>query len=89
MSGVPPLPHKLPITTEHYCLGVGEDKDGRSIYEVVNQETGVVEYDDYILPRSLEALYNLTEKLTDVYKNLEAPTLELVRERKDGEGSLH
>jgi len=93
MNGANPLTHsKLPILTEYYQLGIGEDKNGRSIYEVLNLETGVVEYDDYILPRSLEALFNLTEKLTDVYKTLgeDKPTsLSLVKGEADGEGSLH
>ena len=93
MNGVhPSMPNLLPITTELYTLGVGEDKDGKPMYEVMNTETGVVEYDDYILPRSIEALDNLTEKLVEVQQRRAKTTLALVGEAKgetDGKGSLH
>jgi hypothetical protein len=89
------LKSKLPIHTEYYALGVGEDSDKKPIYQVMNLETGVVEYDDYILPRSLEALENLTEKLGEVYNSLAkdkaelAPLTLVTKEKEDGEGSIH
>ena len=95
MNGVRPLTQsKLPILTDYYQLGVGEDENGKSIYNVVNIETGVVEYDDYILPRSIEALTNLTEKLGEVYielgKDKQLPlALVPTKGEEDGEGSIH
>lgn len=92
-SGEHPLKSKLPIHTEHYALVVGKDGNEKPIYQVTNLETGVVEYDDYILPRSLEALDNLTEKLSEVYnsmgKDKALAPLSLVSKEKDDEGSLH
>ncbi len=93
-SGELPLKSKLPIHTEHYALGVGEDANEKPIYQVTNLETGVVEYDDYILPRSLEALDNLTNKLTEMYNSMVkdkslAPLSLVSKEKPDGEGSLH
>ena len=85
-------PKNLPINTEYYALGIGTDANDRSIYQVVNIETGVVEYDDYILPRSIEALYSLTSKLAEAYLELskdKAPLSLVVKGEKDGEGSIH
>ncbi len=83
---------KLPIHTEYYTLGVGKSVDDRPIYEVVNMETGVVEYDDFILPRSIEALHNLNTRLTEAYLELSAETAPLslvAKGDKDEKGSLH
>ena len=89
---------KLPITRKFYELRVGMDTNDRSIYQVINLESGVVEYDDYILPRSIEALDNLNEKLAQVYAGkvtaaavANRPNLVVVKdkEKEDGEGSLH
>ncbi len=83
----------LPITLGYYTLDVGTDKDDKYIYQVTNRESGVVEYDDYILPRSFEAMTNLNDKLTEVYLEMskdKAP-LELVVKKGEGndKGSLH
>lgn len=82
----------LPITLGYYSLRVGKDQEKRAIYQVVNAETGVVEYDDYILPRSFEAMTNLNEKLTEVYLELskdKAPLALVAQGEKDGKGSVH
>jgi len=84
---------KLPITTDYYQLGVGKDEHDKPFYQVMNIESGVVEYDDYILPRSIEALYNLTEKLDEVYTkqgtDKQLPLTLVTKGETDGEGSLH
>lgn len=58
--------HKLPYVTEHYELVVGEDADGKACYHVRSLQHGVTEYEDYIYPRSVEALHNLEIRWKEV-----------------------
>lgn len=70
--------------TENYFIDLGSNKeDGADIYQIINRETGVIEYDDFILPRTIEALLNLEEKLQEanrIYEHGESPSLSLVEE---------
>ena len=80
--------------TEHYELVIGKDDKDQAIYQVVNRATKVIEYDDYILPRSLDAMSNLEEKLVDADKvfrqAVAADTLSLVVVGDENDkGSLH
>ena len=56
--------------TEYYALQVVDDTKSSLKYQLVNLETGVVEYDGYVLYRALEALNELTQKLRQVYPRL-------------------
>jgi len=54
--------------TNNYTIEVGatvEDGENKLIYQIVNKDTNVVEYDDFILPRTIEALTNLQDKLDE------------------------
>lgn len=92
MLGVLMTKHNLPINTEHYALGIGKDDKDRPVYQVTNVESGIVEYDDYILPRSIEALWNLTDKLNEAYEMIskdKAPLALVIKGEKDETGSIH
>lgn len=54
--------------TEHYIIRVGNAVGAgegvtQSIYHIINKEYNVIEYEDAILPRTIESLYNLQELL--------------------------
>lgn len=92
MHGVLMTKPNLPINTEHYALGIGKDDKDRPVYQVTNVESGIVEYDDYILPRSIEALWNLTDKLNEAYEMIskdKAPLALVIKGEKDETGSIH
>lgn len=66
--------------------------DKSTIYCIVNNESGVVEYDDYVLPRIIDTMYELQARLDEVRsktREQDAPVLELVEEFADGEDSVH
>lgn len=82
----------MDYSTTNYRIVVGEDKDNENpIYQIVNSETGVVEYDDFILPRTIEAILNLQEKFDEavaIFERSKLEPLSLVRE-SDEQGSIH
>jgi len=61
--------------TSDYDLRIGEH-EGLSIYQVVNREYGVMEYQDYLLPRVLDTLYELQERLDKMRVKLSGGTPE-------------
>ena len=64
---------------EYYHIEIGADPEfGKPVYNIVNKETQVVEYEDVILPRTIEALENLDEKLRDILSSDSAPKLEVI-----------
>ena len=75
--------------TDNYSLVVGAGIDSNvDEYQVVNKLTGVIEYNDYILPRSIEALVNLQEKLDEVESSFKSGQLKLSLV-ESSEGSVH
>ena len=72
--------------TNNYTIEVGaivEDGENKLIYQIVNKDTNVVEYDDFILPRTIEALTNLQDKLDEadgVFNGGDASIVSLIKE---------
>lgn len=72
-------------STENYHITVGENKEAdHPLYQIVNTATGIIEYEDTILPRTLDACKNLQDLLDEAIINFnkkdDAPALELVKD---------
>lgn len=77
------------FVTEDYRLDVGE-KDDQKVYHVVNKETEVLEYEDYLLPRTLDTMMEMQSRLTEQVRKFDFPTVAVVEpEEGDGTGSVH
>lgn len=92
----------MELQTDNYMIRVGthnqsafvdgQDPEVVSIYQVVNKETGVVEYEDNILPRTIETMMEVQSRLTEVKNKLFAvePALKLIGEEDvEGGNSIH
>jgi len=57
----------LNYNTENYSIMVGDSllHENEVAYQIVNTDTGVIEFEDNILPRTIDALLNLQNKLTE------------------------
>ena len=75
--------------TDDYRIEVVENKEGVEVYVVVNRTTGVTEYEDYLLPRTVDTLMELQKRLEEVNRRFENPPLAVVEGGKDGEVGLH
>lgn len=55
--------------TTHYEIRVGphagQGDEKQDIYQIVNREHGVIEYQDYLLPRALDSLLDLQKRLDE------------------------
>ena len=58
------------FTTVNYKVRVGENEMGMKVYQVLNKETNVIEYEDNILSRTLESLEHLEFRLNEVLTEL-------------------
>jgi hypothetical protein len=75
--------------TDDYRIEVVENKEGVEVYVIVNRTTGVTEYEDYLLPRTVDTLMELQKRLEEVNRRFENPPLAVVEGGKDGEVGLH
>ena len=69
----------------HDSEGVGEE----DVYKIRNKVTGVYEYSDYLLSRTVDTLVQMQERLDEVREKFfkaDKPKLEVV---DNGESSLH
>lgn len=74
---------------EDYRLYVGE-KDDQKVYHVVNKESLVVEYEDYLLPRTLDTMMEMQSRLTEQVRKFDFPTVAGVDpEEEDGAVNVH
>lgn len=77
------------FVTEDYRLVVGE-KDDQQVYHVVNKESLVVEYEDYLLPRTLDTMMEMQSRLTEQVRKFDFPTVAGVDpEEEDGAVNVH
>ena len=78
-------------STDSYQILIQKDEDGKPFYAVLNTATGVVEYEDNILPRTLDATKNLQQLHDEAISNFnsDAPALTLVGEGNDGGPRAH
>ena len=77
------------FVTEDYRLVVGE-KDDQQVYHVINEYSGVVEYEDYLLPRTLDTMMEMQSRLKEQVRKFDFPTVAGVEpEEEDGAGSVH
>ena len=63
------------FSTENYTLEVGvsrEEKDTPA-YHVINKESKVVEYEDYMLPRAVDSMMQIQERLNEAIVALNKP----------------
>ena len=58
--------------TEHYHIGIGLDEFEKKIYQVINIDTEVPEYEDTLLSRCIETMQVLEDKLQEVMFEYEA-----------------
>lgn len=81
----------MEFETDNYALAIRVDDEEKNFYAVVNKETHIVEYEDNILPRTIDALLNLQELLNEAEKRYNSPQgeLKLVKNIDDGETGLH
>lgn len=75
--------------TEHYKIIVAENKEASEVYHIVNRVTGVTEYEDYLLPRAIDTLMELQDRLTEVLQKFNGPKLSVIEESKDGKVGIH
>ncbi len=78
--------------TADYEIVVGV-KDDQPTYQVRNIETDVIEYEDYILPRSIDTMIEMQTMLDKArIKLVDGPKLELVKKEitdEEGGNGLH
>ena len=74
--------------TTNYLMRILVDKKGKTYYGVINKITDVVEYEDQIFPRTLDAMYNLQELYDEAVKK-ETPALSVVKSVEKGDGIIH
>jgi hypothetical protein len=69
--------------TDQYFIDIGFDEEEKmKIYCVTNKLTGVVEYEDTILPRTLDAIKNLQQLYEEAVANfMKQPTLKVVSDK--------
>lgn len=64
------------FSTDSYDIRVGrstEEGADQNLYQIINRETGVIEYEDTIMPRTLDACKNLQELLNEAVDNFNKP----------------
>jgi hypothetical protein len=62
-------------STDDYSVGTAENKEGQAIYTVVNTDSGITEYEDYLLPRVLDTMVEMQSRLDEARKKVEFPPL--------------
>lgn len=79
--------------TEHYTVIVAELSTDGLGYQIVNKLTGVVEYEDVILPRTLDSLASLQQELTRANEEIAPATrpklASIGGDKPNGDGSIH
>ncbi len=86
MEGVRPTAY----STDDYDLVVGITEEDKYAYQLVNRETGVMEYEDYLLPRAVDYMIEVQSRLEAVRAKLStSPVLTLIGETKDGADTTH
>ena len=79
--------------TRNYNIIVGKDAENndRLYYTVVNRETQVVEYEDNIFPRTLDATKNLQQLYDDALTSFysKEPTVLTIAGDSNGSQSAH
>ena len=69
--------------TDQYFIDIWFDEEEKmKIYRVMNKLTGVVEYEDTILPRTLDAIKNLQQLYEEAVVNfMKQPPLRIVSDK--------
>ena len=64
-----------PLESPDYILVVGNSREdeGTLAYHIMNKESSVIEYEDYMLPRTLDAMISMQDKLDEVMAKYNAP----------------
>ena len=69
--------------TDQYYIDIGfNEEEKMSLYYVTNKLTGVVEYEDTILPRTLDAIKNLQQLYEEAVVNFMKQPLKVVSDSK-------
>tara|TARA_R110000851_G_scaffold224947_2_gene377759 strand:+ start:915 stop:1181 length:267 start_codon:yes stop_codon:yes gene_type:complete len=85
----------LKYETEDYYIDIGEslEEPKQREYKVYNKKTGVVEYSDYLLPRVIDSMLQMQEKLVEVVnkfnESVKADNTPKLTVIGNGENSLH
>lgn len=55
------------FSTNDYTLevGVSREEDNTPAYHVINKESKVIEYEDYMLPRAIDSMMQIQERLDE------------------------
>lgn len=75
-------------TTKDYSVEVVTKDDTTRVYQVLNTALGVVEYEDYLLPRVIDTMAEMQTRLDEARQRLAGPIvphLSAVGGKKDGE----
>lgn len=71
-------------STQDYVIRVAE-KESQFVYQVVNNDSGIIEYEDYLLPRTLDTMMEMQARLTEARKKVDFPVLSAIGgDKKDG-----
>lgn len=62
----PPEPEDTGYRTNDYICVVSENRSREDVYQLVNRVTGVLEYEDHFLPRTINMMMELQGHLDDV-----------------------
>ena len=77
--------------TADYMIGIGPNKSDETVYQVINKFTEVVEYEDYMLPRAIDTMLVIQERLDEAKeadrKAFLDPPLTLITGGNDDEGT--
>ena len=85
----------LKYETEDYYIDIGEslEEPKQREYKVYNKKTEVVEYSDYLLPRVIDSMLQMQEKLVEVVnkfnESVKADNTPKLTVIGNGENSLH
>ena len=62
-------------STKDYVLeiGVSREDGGAPAYHVINKDSRVVEYEDYMLPRTIDSMVQIQERLNESIVNYNKP----------------
>lgn len=81
--------------TKDYYIDIGEslEEPKQDEYKIYNKKTGVVEYSDYLLPRVIDSMLQMQERLVEVVnkfnESVKADNTPQLTVIGNGENSLH
>ena len=62
---------KTEYTTEDYQVEIAQSREDEvPVYHIVNKITGVMEYEDHLLPRTIDSMLQMQERMNEVRERM-------------------